>query len=135
MSLLTSNKFISCDLLCSKLMQNSEVFYSGFVNKRGRTVTCGKNTSLKFHDEKSLEMFVMEIALDFSMKNEFNEVLGKVEYAVTKREDFAVLCIPMDDLILVIITDACHGVEGVVKSVYRILYEFAQKEQSLHEFV
>ena len=135
MSLLTSNKFISCDLLCSKLMQNSDVSYSGFVNKRGRTVTCGKNTSLKFHDEKSLEMFVMEIALDFSMKNEFNDILGKVEYTVTKREDFAVLCIPMDELILVIITNACHNVEKVVKNAYEILYEFAKKEQDLHELV
>lgn len=135
MSLLTSNQFISCDLLVSKLMQNTEVLYSGFVNNKGKSVTCSKSNLLGFHNEKSLEMFVMEIALDFSMKNEFNDVLGKVQYAVTKREDFNVLCIPMDELILVLVVDDCISLEGSVKKVYQTLYESTKNEENLHELV
>ena len=134
MSLLT-NKFISCDLLCSGLMQNSELLFSGFVNNRGRMVSCGKYNSLNFHDEKNLEMFVMEIALDFSMKNEFNHVLGKVEYAVTKRKNTNVVCIPMDELILVIIADNNISIEGIVKKVHHTLSKFTKVQVGLHELV
>ena len=135
MSLLTSNRFLSCNLLCSSLMQNSEVLFSGFVNNKGRMITCGKNNSLNFHNENSLEMFVMEIVLDFSMKNEFNDVLGKVEYAVTKRKNTNVICIPMDELILVIITDNYISVERVVKKVYHALSTFVKAEVKLDELV
>lgn len=131
MSLLTSDKFFSCDLFNSRLMQNSEFLFSGFVNNRGRMVTCGKNNSLNFHDEKSLEMFVMEIALDFSMKNEFNDVLGNVEYAVTKRKNTNVICIPIDEFILVIIADNHISVEGVVTKVYHTLSKFIKIEVNL----
>ncbi len=134
MSLLTSEEFFSCDLFCSELKQNSEFLFIGFVNKKGRIVAYGKN-SLNFHDEKSLEMFVMEIALDFSMKNEFNEVLGNIVYTVTKRENSNVICIPMDEFILVIIADNNSNVEGVVNEVYHTLSKFTKSEVGLHELV
>ena len=135
MSLLTEDKFLSCDLLCSRLMQNSEILFSGFVNNRGRMITSGRNNSLYFHDEKSLEMFVMEIALDFSMKNEFNDVLGAVEYAVTKRKDTNILCIPMDEFILVIIVKSHISVDGIVKKIYHTLSKFSKMEASLDELI
>ena len=131
MSLLTNNKFISCDLLCSKLMQSSDVLFSGFVNSRGKLLANGKNNSLNFYDEKNLEMFIMEIALDFSMKREFNEILGKVEYAVTKRKNSNVLCIPMSELILVMITDNQVSMEEIVKKVYHILSKFTKVDAYL----
>lgn len=133
MSLLTTDKFTSFDLLCSRLTQNSEVLFSVLVNNRGKMITCGKN-SLSFHDEKSLEMFVMEIALDFSMKNEFSEVLGNVEYSITKRKNTNVVCIPIDGSILVIIAKNCIEVERFMNIVHHTLSEFT-KVGEIHEFV
>jgi len=135
MSLLTSNQFISCDILCSRLIQDSAILYSGFVNNKGRIVTSSKNNSLKFHDEKSLEIFVMEIALEFSMKNGFNDILGKIQYTVTKRDKFNVLCIPMDDLILVMIVNDSVSIEKIVRKVYHTLYEFTKINTSIDELV
>lgn len=135
MSLITNDLFVSCDSICSQLIQNSEIMFSGFVNNRGRIITSGKSNSFKFHDEKTLEMFVMEIALDFSMKNEFDDVLGKVTYAVTRREHFSVLCIPMDELILVTIVGDCVPIERVVKKIYHSLYKLVKTEAKLHELV
>ena len=126
MSLLTSNTFLSCDRLCSELMENSEILFSGFVNQKGRIVTYGNNNSLNFHNEKSLEMFLMEIALDFSMKNEFNDLLGNVEYAVTKRKNTNIVCIPMDLLILVIVAGNQIRIEEIVKKVYHTLSQFTR---------
>ena len=73
-------------------------------------------------------MFVMEIALDFSMKNEFNDVLGNVEYIVTKRKKTNIVCIPLDKLILVIVTDNHVSVDGIVKKVYHTISEFTKDE-------
>ena len=126
MSLLTSDTFLSCDRLCSELMENSEILFSGFVNQKGRIVTYGNNNSLNFHNEKSLEMFLMEIALDFSMKNEFNDLLGNVEYAVTKRKNTNIVCIPMDLLILVIVASNPIRIEEIVKKVYHTLSQFTR---------
>lgn len=126
MSVLASNKFISCDVLCSGLMQNPEMLFSGFVNSRGRMVAQESNPALDFHSEKNIEMFVMEIALDFSMKREFNDMLGEVEYAVTKRKNANIVCIPMDQLILIIITDDHASVEEVVKGIYHTLAKFTE---------
>jgi hypothetical protein len=116
-------------------MQNSKVLFSGFVNNKGRIVACGNDNSLNFCNEKSLEMFVMEIALDFSMKNEFNDVLGNVEYAVTKRKSTNIVCIPMDQLILVIVADNHLSVDGIMKKVYHDLSKFTKTEVRLHELV
>jgi len=134
MSLLTSDEFLSCDLVTSRLMKNSEVLFSGFVNNRGRMVTCEKNNSLNFHNEKSLEMFVMEIALDFSMKNEFNEVLGNVEYFVTRRKNINVVCIPINEFLLVVIANNHISVEKVVKKAIT-LSKFSTIEVGLNELV
>lgn len=134
MSLLSSDKFLSCDLFCSELKQNPEFLFTGFANKKGRIITCGKNT-LNFHDEKSLEMFVMEIVLDFSMKNEFDDVLGKVEYAITRRSSTNVICIPMEEFILIIVADNNSSVERVVSKVHHTLSKFPKSEVGLLELV
>lgn len=127
MSLLTSDEFLSCDFLCSELIHNPEILFLGFVNNKGRMVTC-RNDSLTFHNEKSIEMFVMEIALDFSMKNEFNDVLGNVEYSITKRKNTNIVCIPMDQLILVIVADNHAGIDEIVKKVYPIMSKLTKTE-------
>lgn len=123
MSLLTTSEFVSCDLLCSELTQHPEVLFTGFVNNKGRMLTCMKNNSLDFHNEKSLEVFAMETALDLSMKNEFNDVLGNTEYTVTKRKNTHVVCIPINSLILVVVADNHTGLE-VVKKIYSLLPKF-----------
>jgi hypothetical protein len=69
------------------------------------------------------------------MKNEFNYVLGNVEYAVTRRKNTNVVCIPMDELILVIIADNHIGVEGVVKKVYHTLAKFTKVDDGTYELV
>lgn len=57
--------------------------FSGFVNNSGRITTCKKNNLLNLYDEKGLEMVVMEIALDFSMKNEFDGFwMLRLEYGI-----------------------------------------------------
>lgn len=107
MSLLTIESSIIYESICTKLLQNRELNFVGVVNNKGRIIA-GQLEKIytKFEDKNELEMFLMEIALEFSMKREFNSKFGSVEYVFSKRHWANILCIPINESILVIISES-----------------------------
>lgn len=106
MSLLTIEKSKIYESICTKLLVNKEIEFAGFVNKKGRIIAgqFGCDEFAGFEENYGLDVFLMETALEFSMKNEFNKRFGIVEYVFSKRGSANITCIPIHENILVIIT-------------------------------
>ena len=68
-----------------------------------------------FENRRSFEVFLMEIALEFSMKREFEENLGKIDSVITKRSWANVMCVPIVDNVLVIISHSTVQSQDILK--------------------
>jgi hypothetical protein len=106
MSLLTVEPQIIYESICTKLLENRDLNFVGVVNNKGRIIAgqFGKIYA-NFENKNQFEMFLMEIALEFSMKHEFNNKFGLIEYVFSKRRSANIFCMPINEAILVIISE------------------------------
>ena len=129
MSLLTFEKSIIYEAICTQLLQNKEIKFAGFVNKKGRLVA-GQfgNQYTEFEDHDRLDVFLMETALEFSMKNEFNKRFGGIEYVFSKRNSVNVACIPIHENILVIITESHVEIQKILEKYTAVIQKTLEVE-------
>ena len=122
MSLLTIESSIIYESICTKLLHNRELNFVGVINNKGRIIA-GQLEKIytKFEDKNELEMFLMEIALEFSMKREFNSKFGIVEYVFSKRRSGNILCIPINEAILIIISESYIGPGIILEKCIAVL--------------
>jgi hypothetical protein len=122
MSLLTLEKTTMYDSSCKNLLKDKQIQLACVVNNKGRIIAghLGKFPS-GFEDERNFEVFLMEIALEFSMKREFDNKLGFVEYVFSKRKWANVISIPLQDDVLVIITPNNMEPQEIVKKCMPLL--------------
>jgi len=98
------------------IQANKQIQLACIVNNRGRIIAGQpKKFPTVFGDEKSFEVFLMEIALEFSMKREFDNKFGAVEYVFSKRGHTNVTCIPLDNDVLVIVSQNTVEPQEIVK--------------------
>jgi len=116
MSLLTLEKATTYNSICMNLQADKQIQLVCVVNNKGRIIAGQpKKFPSTFGDEKSFEVFLMEIALEFSMKREFDSKFGTVEYVFSKRRWINVISIPLGDDVLVIISQNDVEPQTIVK--------------------
>jgi len=122
MSLLTLEKTVIYDSMCVNLLNDKRILFAGIVNNRGRIIT---GTFEKFpecfENHKNFEVFLMEIALEFSMKREFDKNFGSVESVLSRRSWANVMCVPIDDNVLVIISHSNVRSQDILKKCTPVL--------------
>ena len=128
MSLLTFEKSLIYESVCTQLQQNKEIQFAGFVNNKGRMVA-GQvgNQFTKFEDEEGA-VFLMETALEFSMKNEFNKRFGMIEYVFSKRGSANIICIPIHENILVIISENHIEPQKIIEKYTPVIHKIIEVE-------
>ena len=122
MSLLTLEKTTMYDSICKSLLENKQIQLACVVNSKGRIVAghLGKFPA-GFEDERNFDVFLMETALEFSMKREFDSKLGMVEYVFSKRRGVNITSIPINDDVLVIISPNNMEHQEIVKKCMSFL--------------
>lgn len=122
MSLLTLEKTTMYDSICTNLLEDKQIQLAFFVNNKGRIVAGHpKKIPDEFEDERNFEVFLMEIALEFSMKREFDSKLGLVEYVFLKRKCVNITSIPVQDDVLVIVSRSHIQPQEIVKKCTSLL--------------
>jgi len=116
MSLLTLEKTATYNSICMNLQAEKQIQLACVVNNKGRIIAGQpKKFPSSFGDEKSFEVFLMEIALEFSMKREFDNKFGTVEYVFSKRRWANIISIPLNDNVLVIISQIVVEPQAIIK--------------------
>jgi len=122
MSLLTLEKTVIYDSMCMNLLNDKRILFAGIVNDKGRIVTGSFETFPQcFESHKDFTMFLMEIALEFSMKREFDKNFGRIESALSKRNLANVICVPINDNVLVIISHSNIRSQDILKKCTPVL--------------
>lgn len=78
--------------------------FVGVINKQGRKIVGGfsPNIAPLEKDSQKIEMLIMEIALDLSMRKEFDNTLGNIQAIVSYRDKVNIITIPHGDNLILI---------------------------------
>jgi len=83
-----------CNIMCNK----PKIRFCGIVNSMGRLAAGSfKDDILPLDNDLQRQMLYMQSKLELSMKGEFDDNLGHVNYIVTYRDNVVIICIPSDN--------------------------------------
>jgi hypothetical protein len=86
------------DVFCKVMCNKSKIRFCGIINSMGRLVAGSfKDNLLPLDNDEQRQMLYMQSKLELSMKAEFNENLGNVNYVVTYRDNVIIINIPSDN--------------------------------------
>lgn len=97
------NYFKICDEIKSL---DKKIRFAGIINERGRLVAGGMKEGVEpLENEKDDEMLFMELALRVKMRKEFDKQLGKVEFALARRERALAISILINEDVLYVVAE------------------------------
>ncbi|MHA7647034.1 DUF6659 family protein [Nitrosopumilus sp. S4] len=108
---------------CNELLKESEIRFAGIVDNGGKLIAGGFKDGLVPYenDETKLQTF-LEFVSKASIRNEFDESLGPINYLAARR-DKAVLVsfpFPITKILLLISAEPTVNIESLAKKVVEI---------------
>ncbi|BDQ30355.1 hypothetical protein NZNM25_10030 [Nitrosopumilus zosterae] len=95
------------DDVCNQVRQIPGVRFVGIINKKGRKIAGGFSNKVSplEKDEQKIEMLFMEIALDLSMRKDFDNSLGSINAIVSYRDKANIITIPYQENLILLSTE------------------------------
>ncbi len=123
------------EILCHRLCNKQKVRFCGVVNPLGRLVTGSFRDGIKPLDsEDQRKMMYIQSYLEMSMKREFDDTLGNVNFITTYRDNVALITIPMRlNYLLLMSVERNAEIEQIVKNTISIFESngmFSRKPKS-----
>lgn len=122
-TILTAEETTILEKMSKKLLQDKGIRFAGVLNDKGKIVGGGFGPSVTPFDEARLQMLFMEIALDISMRREFDDTLGKIESLISKREKVNMITIPFEKLFLLVSADKTQDLNNLEKKMIEAINE------------
>ena len=119
------------DVFCNNICAKSKIRFCGIVNSMGRLVSGSFKDNIQPLDNIQQRMMLyMQSKLELSMKEEFNDSLGHVNYIVTYRDNVVIINIPSDNqkYHILISAERNSNVQEIVNDVANL---FERMEKSL----
>ena len=124
MSLLNFQESTRLHHSCLKISETPGVNFAGVINKNGRLVAGGFRPNNHSYEKEELYMIFLEMYLDYSMRREFDSVLGKISYMTTLRKHVNVTTIPFQDELILIFSEPSTNIEKIVEKTNKIFDDF-----------
>ena len=124
MSLLNCQTATKLHNYCLKASETPGVTFVGVINKNGRLVAGGFRSNNHSYGEEELYMIFLELYLDYSMRREFDSVLGKISYMTTLRKHLNVTTIPFKDELILIFSEPSTNITKIVERTNKIFDDF-----------
>ena len=107
------------EILCQRVCQEPKIRFCGIINSLGRIITGGFKDGIQPIDHEGLRrMLYIQSTLELSMKGEFDEALGNVNYITTLRDNIAIIIIPvLQKSHLLMSVERNADIEQIVKKV------------------
>jgi len=99
-----SNQVRLYDYICNQMSQIRGIRFAAIINNRGRKIAGGFSSNITplENDKQKMEMLFMEVALDLSMRREFDNSLGSISAIVSYRNKTNIITIPHEDSLMLI---------------------------------
>jgi len=104
--------------LCHTLCNGPKIRFCGVINPLGRLVTGGFRDGIKpLDNEDQRQMLYIQSYLEMSMKGEFDDTLGNVNFVTTYRDNVTLISIPMQqNYLLLISVERNAEIQQIVKN-------------------
>jgi hypothetical protein len=138
---LTSKQIQVLENLCTKLSNEPKIRFCGVINSMGKIVAGGFKDDIKPLDsEDQRRMLYMQSTLELSMKGEFDENLGIINYITTYRDNVVLINMPMKryNHLVLISAERNANVEQIVKNTISLfesnnVFEIGNKTYTLND--
>ena len=106
---------------CKLILEHNGVKFVGVINYLGNLIAGGfKKGIILMGDENMRKMMYMQLKLDLTMRKDYDEVFGPVDYVLSKRGKITKISIPMKKHMIVLITDKGINYELVIKKINNV---------------
>ena len=106
---------------CDLLFEQPEIRFAGLIDSMGNLLAGGfKDGITPLNDETQKREMCMEVALRTATRRDFDEPLGKVEYAAAKREKVVMISFPLNKNILLISAEPDVDINKTAAKVMKI---------------
>ncbi|GKS67267.1 hypothetical protein YTPLAS73_08140 [Nitrosarchaeum sp.] len=99
-----SNQVYIYDNICNQMCQIKGIRFVAIINNRGRKIAGGFSSNIipLENDIQKMEMLFMEVALDLSMRKEFDDSLGNISAIVSYRNKANIITVPHQNNLMLI---------------------------------
>ncbi len=106
------------DESCKKVLAMPEIRFVGVLDKMGKKVAGGFKEGITsyLHDLDNQRMYV-QLALEYSMRKDFDQDLGSVDYISSRRGKVTMISIPTKEYLVLISADRDVDIENIIKRV------------------
>lgn len=108
---------------CKRLLEEKEIRFAAIINERGELISGGFKEGVVplEEDEKKLKSF-MEFVSKVSIRNEYDESLGPINYLAARRDKTVVISFPfpISKILLLISAEPSVDIENLATKVVDI---------------
>ncbi|MGQ0605893.1 MAG: DUF6659 family protein [Candidatus Nitrosotenuis sp.] len=108
---------------CTQLTQEKEIRFAGIINEQGKLIVGGFKLGITplENDESKLDDF-MEFASRVSLRKEFDNALGPINYLAARRDKLVLISFPfpVSKFVLLISAEPAVDIEKIAKRVVAI---------------
>ena len=121
MSNLSAGEVRRIEGLCSEILEDPNIRFAGAINTLGHLFAGGFKQGVVPHesDEKQRMMY-MQIVLDISMRQDFDDSLGEIEHITSKRKNAMMISIPKNGYLLLISAEPHSNDEKIIRKINQI---------------
>ncbi|WP_255458302.1 DUF6659 family protein [Nitrosarchaeum sp. AC2] len=118
-----SNQVYIYDYTCNQMCQIKGIRFVAIINNKGRKIAGGFSSNIipLEKDKQKMEMLFMEVALDLSMRKEFDDSLGNIHAIVSYRNKTNIITVPHEDKLMLISSEPELDPNKVISMAHRNL--------------
>ena len=118
-SRLDDNKYLHLENKCNEFLRDDEIRFVGVINNMGNLIAGGLSNRVDWieTDEKR-RMLYMQMALEISMRKDFDNTLGEINYVSTNRKNVMMVTLPLNNHILLISAKRTAFVEEIIAKAH-----------------
>lgn len=106
---------------CTKLLETDKVRHVAVINKLGKRVTGSFKQGIeRYLDEDKVRMVYMQLMLDLRMRQELDDILGPVDYIISRRKKLTIVSVPTENYLIVISAERDADSNKIVKDAEKL---------------
>ena len=116
---------------CQELLQDKQLRFVGVINKLGNLIAGGFSKEVTpFETDEKNRMMYLQMVLEVSMRKDFDETLGKIDYIASSRKNVLMISIPMGKELLLISASPFSVTKEIVSKAVRV-FKKSEGEKSV----
>ena len=115
-STLDVNKYLQLENKCQEILKDETIRFVGVINNMGKLISGGYNEGTdSYETDEKRRMLYMQMALEISMRKEFDDTLGKINYIATNRNKVLMITIPMNNHVVLVSAKSTVTAEQIIE--------------------